>query len=124
MSEPTASTVATITTTGAAVAAPAFGIDPMIVIGAIAGAGVFILSHEEQSAVKKLILFVCSVACGFIAARTASDVLSVMLPGTVEVSKGVGAIVASSVSVRILQQLFKLIDSPGLLQEIKKGRRP
>lgn len=124
MSEITAANVATITTTTAAVAAPALGIDPMLVVGAITGAGIFILSHEEQSALKKLILFVGSVACGFIGARVAADVVAILIPGAIEISDGVGAIVASSVSVRILQRVLKIIDSPNPLQDLLRGRRP
>lgn len=124
MSEITAANVATITTTTAAVAAPALGIDPMLVVGAITGAGIFILSHEEQSALKKLVLFVGSVACGFIGASVAADVVATLIPGTIEISDGVGAIVASSVSVRILQRVLKIIDSPNPLQDLLRGRRP
>lgn len=124
MKEITAANVATITTTTAAVAAPVMGIDPMLVIGAITGAGIFILSHEEQSALKKLILFLGSVACGFIGARVAGDIVAILMPGSIEISDGVGAIVASSVSVRILQRVLKIIDSPNPLQELLKGKRP
>ena len=124
MSEPTSATVATLATTGAAISAPAFGIDPMLVIGAITGAGIFVLSHEEQSAIKKLILFLGSVACGFVGARFAADITSIVIPSAVEINDGVGAIIASSVSVRILQRALRVIDSPNPLQDIIKGRRP
>ena len=124
MSEPTGAPVATLTTTGAAMAAPVFGIDPLLVIGAITGAGIFVLSHEEQSALKKLALFIGSVACGFLGARLAGDVASAMMPGTIEINDGVGAIIASSVSVRILQRIIRIIDSPTPLADILKGRRP
>lgn len=123
MSEPTSTTAVTLTTAGAAVAAPVFGVDPLLVIGAITGAGIFVLSHEDQSAIKKLILFIGSVACGFIGARFAADVTGLIIPGTVEISDGVGAIVASSVSVRILQRALRIIDSPNPLQDIMKGKR-
>ncbi|MDO6525445.1 putative holin [Motilimonas sp. 1_MG-2023] len=124
MSEPTAATVATLTTTGAAVAAPALGIDPMLVIGAITGAGIFVLSHEEESTLKKLILFIGSVACGFICAQFAADIMSAIIPGVAKISEGVGAVVASSISVRFLQRALQTIDSGSSLVDIIKGRKP
>lgn len=124
MSEPTGATVATLATTTAAMAAPAFGIDPLIAIGAITGAGIFVMSHDEQSAVKKLALFIGSVACGFLGAKMAADIVSIAIPGSIAINQGVGAIIASSVSVRILQRLIRLIDSPASLADIIRGKRP
>lgn len=124
MNEPTGATAATLTTTAAAMAAPAFGIDPLVVIGAITGAGIFVMSHEDQGALKKLLLFVGSVMCGFIGARFAADLVSKLVPGDIAINTGVGAIIASSVSVRILQRVIRTIDSPGSLSDIIKGKRP
>lgn len=123
MSEPTGATAATLATTTAALAAPAFGVDPLIAIGAITGAGIFVMSHDQQGAVKKLALFIGSVACGFLGARLAADLVATLIPGGVAINDGVGAIIASSVSVRILQRLIGMLDSPASLQDIIRGKR-
>lgn len=124
MNEPIGANVATVTTTAAAMAAPALGIDPLVVIGAITGAGIFVMSHDNTAALKKLLLFAGSAMCGFIGAKFAADLTSKLIPGDIEISLGVGAIIASSVSVRILQRVIRTIDSPGSLSDIIKGKRP
>lgn len=124
MSEPTGATAATFATATAAMAAPVLGLDPLVAIGAITGAGIFVMSHDAAGALKKLVLFLGSVACGFLGAKFAADVVALAIPGSVEINHGVGAVVASSVSVRILQRTIRVIDSPGSLQDIIRGKRP
>lgn len=123
MSEPTGATTATLATITATMAAPAFGVDPLIAIGAITGAGIFVMSHDETSALKKLLLFLGSVACGFMGAKIAADLVALVIPGDININLGVGATVASSVSVRILQRAIRLIDSTDSLQDLIKGKR-
>lgn len=123
MSEPIGANAATLTTTAAAMAAPAFGIDPLVVIGAITGAGIFVMSHDDTAALKKLMLFVGSVSCGFIGAQFAADFTAKLIPGDIIINAGVGAIIASSVSVRVLQRLIRTADTTASLQELFKGKR-
>lgn len=123
MSEPTgAATTVALAATATAATAPVLGIDPAIVIGAFTGAGVFIVSDQSSGVIKRLLLFIISVACGCLSAGFVAALVELIFP--VEVPHTVGAIIASSVSVRILQQLIQIVESPHSLGEIIRGRKP
>lgn len=121
MNEPVGATAATTTATTAALAAPLLGIDPLIAIGAVTGAGIFILNEQGHTKLKSCILFLVSVACGCIGAGVAADLIAALLPGKFEVSHGVGAILSSAVSVRIVQKVIAIIESE-TLQNLIRGK--
>lgn len=121
MNEPVGATAATTTATTAALAAPLLGIDPLIAIGAVTGAGIFIMNEQGHTKLKACFLFLVSVACGCIGASIAADLIAVLLPGKFEVSHGVGAILSSAVSVRIVQKVIAIIESE-TLQNLIRGK--
>jgi len=121
MNEPVGATTATTTATTAALAAPLLGIDPLIAIGAVTGAGIFIMNEQGHSKLKAVFLFLISVACGCLGASIAADLIATLLPGKIEVSHGVGAILSSAVSVRIVQKVIALTETQAL-QNLLKGK--
>ncbi|WP_372941403.1 putative holin [Shewanella sp.] len=121
MNEAVSATTVTTTATTAAVAAPLFGIDPLVAIGAVTGAGIFIMYEQGHSKLKSVFLFFISVACGCLCASIAADLIATLLPGKINVSHGVGAILSSAVSVRVVQKVIFLTESQAL-QNLIKGK--
>ena len=122
MNEPIGTTAATLTATGTALAAPLLGIDPGIAIGAVCGAGIFVMNEGTESHWKRLFLFLVSVALGCLGATSFAAIMSWFIPASVQVSAGVGAVIASAVSVRIVQQLIRLAETTDFAQ-LFRGKR-
>lgn len=109
MAEPIATSTTTaiaVTSVGAITLLP--GVDAATVLGAFAGAAVFVLNSDEMSTPKKLAFLVLSIVAGFLAAPLAAVLIAKALPADAEVSHGVGALVASAVVVKLLLALIRL----------------
>lgn len=120
MAEPT-STFATAGVTAVALLSLFPGVDPAVVLGAFAGAVVFVMASDDLSSAKKAGFFLPSFAGGLLAAKTASSILALMFPPSVAVSPGVGALIASAVVVKTL--LWLIARDPSNLIELIKGVR-
>lgn len=123
MNDPLTATAVTAAATGTIIAAPLFGIDPSIVIGAVCGAGIFVMHESTKNLWERLFLFVASVAIGFIAAESFTCLVNLILPASIEINLGVGAVVASAVSVRVTEKVIKLVeisDLDKIIRGIKK----
>jgi len=122
MAEPisTSTTAAlAVTSVGAITLLP--GVDAATVLGAFAGAAVFVLNADEMSTPKKLAFLVLSIVAGFLAAPLAAALIAKALPTDAEVSHGVGALVASAVLVKILLALIRLAGNSDRLITIVRG---
>lgn len=123
MAEPiSTSSTATLAVTGAgALSILLPGVDPGAVLGAFAGAAVFVLNSGELGTVKKLGFLVASIVAGLLSAPLAAALIARALPSNTEVSHAVGALVASAVVVKLLLALIRLADNSDRLGAIFKG---
>jgi hypothetical protein len=120
MAEP-ASTFAAGTLSGAALLALFPGLDAGAVLGAFAGAAVFVMSSTDLTPLKKLGFLVASIAAGLLAARMVAELLAGFLPARVQVPDGVGALIAAALAVKLLLWLIRRADNPAELLSGWKG---
>ncbi|AZZ98013.1 MULTISPECIES: putative holin [Pseudoalteromonas] len=120
MSEP-------ISTTKAVAAVSALtlipGADPAAVIGAFTGAVLFIMSNDQLSTVKRIGLFLVSFLGGLVCADWSSILISNLLPDSLQISSGMGALIASACVVRLVQYLMNLMDDPKRFLAFIRGTR-
>ncbi|WP_434629423.1 putative holin [Chromobacterium sp. CV08] len=120
MAEPVSSTATSATLATVAGLALAPGIDAAIVLGAFAGAAVFVLSSDSLSLGKKAGFFLVSFFAGCLAAVSVAGVLTRWL--IVEISPGVCAMLAAAIAVKLLQWLIRKADDPAAaLRDLKGG---
>lgn len=118
MAEPISTTSASATLAAIGVLSLFPGVPAESVLGAFAGAAVFILSSQELTLVRKALFFCVSFVSGILAASTASGLMASALPKAVSVSPGVGAMVSAAVIVRLLQWMIRRANDPdGALKE-------
>jgi hypothetical protein len=108
---------------GALAGGPLMGVFPHfpagIVLGAFAGAVVFVVSAHDLSFAQKTLLFGASLAAGVLAAPFTATVISALTPTLIVAPPEVGALVASSMAVRLLLALS--VHSNGLLRKWSGG---
>ncbi|MNM98495.1 hypothetical protein D3C81_1110260 [compost metagenome] len=122
MAEPIAtSTTAALAVTGVGAVTLLPGVDAATVLGAFAGAAVFVLTADEMSTSKKLAFLLLSMVAGCLAAPLAAALIAKALPTDAEVSHGVGALVASAVLVKTLLALIRLAGNSDRLITIVRG---
>ncbi len=122
MAEPIATSTTTaiaLTSVGAITLLP--GVDAATVLGAFAGAAVFVLNSDDMSTPKKLAFLVLSIVAGCLAAPLAAALIAKVLPTDAEVSHGVGALVASAVLVKLLLALIRLAGNGDRLVALVRG---
>ncbi|PHV11322.1 putative holin [Chitinimonas sp. BJB300] len=128
MAEPVSVTTGTLANTSllAAVVVSLFpGIDAGIVMGAFAGAVVFILSAKDISNLGKAGYFVVAFIAGMAGAATGTSLLVWLLPSHIAVTPSVGAVITAAVSVKLLLWLIGQASNPlallGRLRNPKGG---
>ncbi len=123
MAEPiatsTSAAAVAVTSVGAVSLLP--GVDPGTVLGAFAGAAVFALNSGELTVAKKLSFLVLSIVAGVLSAPLAASLIARALPANTEVSEAVGALVASTVVVRLLLALIRAADNSDKLLVALRG---
>lgn len=112
MAEPISTSAATATLAVVSLVAMFPGISAEIVLGAFAGAVVFVLSAKELSVRLKLAFFMLSMIAGIVCASMAAQLLASVLPARVVVSNGVGGLLASSIVIRLLLWLINRAQDP------------
>jgi hypothetical protein len=122
MAEPVSSTATTATLAAVAGLSMLPGIDAAVVLGAFAGAAVFVLSSDSLSLVKRAVFFVASFIAGLVAAAGVASLLARWLP--IEASPGVGALLAAALAVKVLLWLIRLADDPAAAVRGIKGGKP
>lgn len=125
MGEPISGTgAATSAVTGVTIVGLFSHLDPAIVVGAFAGAAVFVLSSSDLPTIKKAWMFILSFLTGVFSAAFFADVLESLisvLPGNhIEVGDTIGAMVGGAVSVRLLMMLISKSSDPDALNIIKR----
>ncbi|WP_043615170.1 putative holin [Chromobacterium violaceum] len=114
MAEPASTSATYATVAGASVLAMFPGLDAGAVLGAFAGAAVFVMSSNELGTGKKLVFLALAFVAGLLAAPIASALLATVLPERVQVSAGVGALLASATVIKVLIRLINKADSADL----------
>lgn len=124
MTEPV-TTNATAATVGVALLSLFPGVDAAVVMGAFAGAGVFVLASDDLVPLKRGAFFLLSFVAGCLAARLCADLISWGLPERIQVNPAVGALVASAVSIKLLLWLIRRAENPDkFIDSFKGGPKP
>lgn len=110
MAEPISTSFATAATTAVTVVSLCPGIDASTVIGAFAGAVVFVMASTHLSIIKRVAFFMVSIINGCLCAKTVAAELTSMLPTHVDVPPSVGALIGAAVSVKLLLWLISRAD--------------
>lgn len=122
MPEPISSSVATSTLTGLVLLSALPGVDFSVVLGALTGALLFIATSDEPTLWRKVFLSVASFLSGLLMTDMASQLLATVLPLNVFANKAVAALLASALTVRLLQAILRNQDR--LLDALfKKGEK-
>lgn len=120
MPEPISSSTATATVASVTLVSLLAGLNASVVLGAFAGAVVFVVTAADLGHIKKVALFAASIIAGVLADGLAASVLAALLPERILIAPGVGALVASAVTVKLLQALIRA-DS-GILLGLFRGK--
>ncbi|EIV5186963.1 putative holin [Serratia marcescens] len=119
MTEPVGTGAATATLTGVTVAGLLSGVDSGVLIGAFAGAVIFVMSASEFSLLRKLALFVASWLVGILAAPFTAAIITWATPSDIEAHAPVGALVASAIAVRLLMSASQ--NPTGFFDRFRRG---
>lgn len=97
-----------------------------IILGALCGSILLIISENNISVFRRIILFFISFAIGLLLAELTSYLIAPLFPVNVQekIPVGLGALIASAISVKLLLWLIKRIDDPDELFNRFKGKRP
>ncbi|MCO6549566.1 hypothetical protein GQ597_03985 [Gilliamella sp. Pra-s65] len=97
-----------------------------IILGALCGSILLVISEEHISVLRRIILFFISFAIGMLLAEITLYLLIPFFPSNIQtkVPLGLGALVASAVSVKLLLWLIKKFDDPSDLFDKFKGGKP
>ncbi|WP_208952191.1 putative holin [Rahnella sp. ChDrAdgB13] len=96
-------------------------LDGPTVIGAFAGAAIFVACAVDFQIWWRMFLGALSFAAGLVAAPFTASLLAAVLPQTTAVDLPIGALVASAAAVRILMGISGK-DGPSLLSLFRGGR--
>ncbi|PHV12930.1 putative holin [Chitinimonas sp. BJB300] len=118
---PTSGTVANTSLSTTTLVSLFPGVDAGIVMGAIAGAAVFVLSAKEISNLCKAGYFLVSFITGIASASTGTSVLVWLLPEHITVTPSVGALITAAISVKLLLWLIGQANNPmALLAKLRQ----
>lgn len=122
MAEPTSTTAVGVAMGGVGVFAlfPIF--DAGVVLGAFAGAAVFVLNSSALGNLRKFAYFGLAFVAGLLAAQMAADMLALVLPARVQVPVSVGAMLAAALVINLLIALIgHALDPVKLLTTLRGG---
>ena len=122
MTEPltTGTGVATAAVTGVTLVSLFGPLDGPTVIGAFAGAAIFVASASDFQIWWRLFLGGLSFAVGLIAAPFTASLIEALAPKNASVDMPIGALVASAAVVRILMALSSK-DGPSIFSRFRGG---
>jgi hypothetical protein len=87
-----------------------------VFIGAFIGSVIFVISAKDYPLLIRVLLCLVSFVVGLISCDFFASLISAFLPGSVSVSRMIGAIVSSAVSVRMLMALTQRASDPDVLR--------
>lgn len=91
-----------------------------VFLGALTGAIVFVISAPRLAILHRVVLFFVSMVAGILSASFTTSLLNIIIPLHAVVPPGVGALIASTISVRLLFALS--IKSPYILRNWLKRK--
>ncbi|WP_191923169.1 putative holin [Pantoea agglomerans] len=123
MTEPVTGTgVATAAVTGVTLVSLFGPLDGPTVIGAFAGAAIFVASANDFRIWWRLLLGAVSFVAGLVTAPFSASLIAVLAPHSAAVDMPLGALVSSAAAVRILMAISSK-DGPSLLSRFRGGDR-
>lgn len=91
-------------------------VHPSVIIGAFAGASVYVLSNADIPKLKRLSFFLISFFVGIIgadyAARVIESITSIVTRSSVQVDTSIGALAASAVAIKMILSLISKAQVP------------
>lgn len=124
MTIPLSSTTFSAVVTGASLVGIASELDASCMIGAFAGAVVFVISAADFPILKRWLLFFVSFLTGIVASNFTAALISVVISHGITVDKSIGALIASASAVRILMMFAaKSQDQSSLFERFQRGRK-
>lgn len=113
MAEPTSTTIATAALASAGLFAMLPGVDAGVVLGAFAGASVFVLNSNDIKWPRKVAYLLLAFAAGLIGAPMATSIIDFLTPEKVQVPHSVGALVSAAIVIKLLIWLIDRASNPG-----------
>ena len=97
-----------------------------IILGALCGSILLVISENNISVLRRIIFFFISFAMGLLLAELTVYLIIPLFPEKIQdkIPLGLGALIASAISVKLLLWLIKHIDNPSELLTIFKGKKP
>ncbi|OCG24568.1 hypothetical protein A9G22_03935 [Gilliamella sp. App2-1] len=97
-----------------------------MILGALCGSILLVISEEHISVFRRIILFFISFSIGMLLAEMTLNLLIPLFPSNIQpkVPLGLGALVASAVSVKLLLWLIKKFDDPSDLFNSFRRKKP
>ncbi|OCG24645.1 hypothetical protein A9G11_03050 [Gilliamella sp. wkB108] len=125
MTEPTTLTItAVISAFSVSMIYP--NIENGIILGALCGSILLVISEERISVLRRFILFFISFAMGLLLAELTLCLILPFFPANIQqkMPLGLGALIASATSVKLLLWLIKRFDDPTDFFNSFKGKKP
>lgn len=126
MTEPTSATTATAVISAFSLSAIYPNLENGLILGALCGSILLVLNENEISVIRRILLFFISFTLGLLLAELSADLISLILPESVKhkTPVGLGALVASAISIKLLIWMIKHIDD--LLEQLNifRGKKP
>lgn len=116
MAEPSTTAVAIATTTGVGMASLFPGIDGNALIGAFAGATLFVMSARELTLFERILYMLISSVMGYIAAPE-------ITANTFIQASGVAAFIAGFLCITVMLGLIKQLEGTDLISAIRGLRK-
>lgn len=97
-----------------------------IILGALCGSMLLVISENNISLLRRILLFFISFSIGLLLAELTVYLIIPLFPKNIEekIPLGLGALISSAVSVKLLLWLIKHIDDPTQLIATLKGKKP
>lgn len=125
MAEPTSSTSATLAILSAVSITSIFNIDVGILLGALCGAMLLVISQKAVPLLQRILFFCLSFFLGIFLNNFFSHLLIFFLPESLipHAPEGFGALIASAVSVKLLLGLIERASNPRDLWQIFRRKK-
>ena len=96
-----------------------------IILGALCGSILLVISEQYISVLRRIVLFFISFAMGLLLAEMTLYLLIPIFPANIQTKMplGLGALVASAISVKLLLWLIKKFDDPTDLFNNFRGKK-
>lgn len=125
MTEPTTATSITAVMSAFSIATIYPNIENGVILGALCGSILLVLTEENISILRRVILFLISFILGIILAEFAVQLIRIVFPSSLQndIPVSFGALITSAITVKPLLWLIKRIDNPIDIFKFLKGNK-